>query len=406
MAEKLRVDAIDEILAGISVLLDSEGFADRNKGLLGRTFDLKSAYKQFGVDVPHSEKLRIAVKRPGGGVAFFKVLALPFGATGSVTAFLRISSAIAFIGSKGLCIPWSVFFDDYTALSPIGLEKDTTFYAEALFKLLGINFASEGSKAPPFSDRFKTLGLVVDTQDVGNRQVKVGHTEERTKELLEAIEEILSLDSVGTKVLERLHGRIVWFRTFVFGRRLNSATRILSWYSRRASPFVRLDEQLKSALGTLKSHLMSSRRVTISRDINETWIIFTDGAFEPSNAQPASIGGVLVNPNGQVVSFFGSYLPETLLTEFLAKSQHPIYELEIFPLLVAVKLWSTSILGKLVVHYLDNDAARSSFVRAGASTNLGAALIAEYVEVEYKCRFSLGSQGLQATAIPQTNRRG
>ena len=314
MAEKLRVDAIDEILAGISVLLDSEGFAGRNKGLLGRTFDLKSAYKQFGVDVPHSEKLRIAVKRPGGGVAFFKVLALPFGATGSVTAFLRISSAIAFIGSKGLCIPWSVFFDDYTALSPIGLEKDTTFYAEALFKLLGINFASEGSKAPPFSDRFKTLGLVVDTQDVGNRQVKVGHTEERTKELLEAIEEILSLDSVGTKALERLHGRIVWFRTFVFGRRLNSATRILSWYSRRASPFVRLDEQLKSALGTLKSHLMSSRRVTISRDINETWIIFTDGAFEPSNAQPASIGGVLVNPNGQVVSFFGSYLPETLLT--------------------------------------------------------------------------------------------
>ena len=106
---------------------------------------------------PYSRKKK-AVKKPGGGVAFFRVLALPFGATGSVSAFLRISSAIAFIGSKGLCIPWSVFFDDYTALSPSGLELDTTFYAEALFKLLGINFASEGSKAPPFSDCFKTLG--------------------------------------------------------------------------------------------------------------------------------------------------------------------------------------------------------------------------------------------------------
>ena len=158
---------------------------NKGNGLLGRTFDLKSAYKQFGVDVPHSEKLRIAVKKPGGGVAFFKVLALPFGATGSVSAFLRISSAIAFIGSKGLCIPWSVFFDDYTALSPSGLELDTTFYAEALFKLLGINFASEGSKAPPFSDCFKTLGLVVNTENVENREVKVGHTEERSKELLE-----------------------------------------------------------------------------------------------------------------------------------------------------------------------------------------------------------------------------
>ena len=86
----------------------------------------------------------------------------------------------------------------------------------------------------------------------------------------------------------------------------------------------------------------------------------------------------MVNPSGKVVSFFGAYLPQPLLEEFLAKSNHPIYELEIFP----------HIVGKLVVHYLDNDAARSAFVRAHASTDLGAALIAEYVEFEYKCRFS------------------
>ena len=72
-SQKLRVDAIDEILAGISILLDSQSFVNKGKGLLGRTFDLKSAYKQFGVDVPHSEK-----KKPGGGVAFFRVLALLF----------------------------------------------------------------------------------------------------------------------------------------------------------------------------------------------------------------------------------------------------------------------------------------------------------------------------------------
>lgn len=102
MTEKLRVDAIDEIVAGLSVLLDSKDFGARSKGLLGRTFDLKSAYKQFGVDSAHAEKLRIAVKKPIAGVAYFKVLALPFGATGSVAAFLRISSAIAFVGTKGL----------------------------------------------------------------------------------------------------------------------------------------------------------------------------------------------------------------------------------------------------------------------------------------------------------------
>ena len=35
MSEKLRVDAIDEILAGISVLLDSQSFVNKGKGLLG-----------------------------------------------------------------------------------------------------------------------------------------------------------------------------------------------------------------------------------------------------------------------------------------------------------------------------------------------------------------------------------
>lgn len=70
------------------------------------------------------------------------------------------------------------------------------------------------------------------------------------------------------------------------------------------------------------------------------------------------------------------------------KSKHPIYELEILPLVVAVKFWAKFIMGKLVVHYWDNDAARSAFVRAHASTELGAALIEQYVEFEFTCRFS------------------
>ena len=56
-----------------------------------------------------------------------------------------------------------------------------------------------------------------------------------------------------------------------------------------------------------------------------------------------------------------------LLNDFLAESRHPIYELEIFPVVVAIRAWSKFIMGKLVVHYLDNDAARSAFIRASAS---------------------------------------
>lgn len=57
-------------------------------------------------------------------------------------------------------------------------------------------------------------------------------------------------------------------------------------------------------------------------------------------------------------------------------------------MVVAVRAWSKFIFGKLVVHYLDNDAARSAFIRANASASLGTALVAEYIKFEYRCRFS------------------
>ena len=138
----------------------------------------------------------------------------------------------------------------------------------------------------------------------------------------------------------------------------------------------------------LKNHLMKSTTVSINRDLNETWIIFTDGAFEPTNTQPASIGGILLNPSGKVVSYFGCYISGSLLNVFLEESRHPIYELEIFPVVVAIRAWSKFIMGKLVFHYLDNDAARSAFIRASASTSLGTTLVTDYVNFEYKCRFS------------------
>ena len=388
MTEKLRVDSIDEIMASLTTLM--------NKGtkhqVLGRTFDLKSAYKQFGTDPEHVEKLRIAIKKPGGGVAFFKALALPFGATGSVAAFLRLSAAIAFIGLKGLWLPWSSFFDDFTVIAPEGLEDNTTFYAEGLFKLLGVDFASEGKKAPPFSRVFRTLGLVVDVSQLHCGLITLGHTEERRAELLESLRKVVTDGKNGgqisTKSLEQLHGRLVWFNSFVFGRKLNFSIRVVSAASRQRTSKVVVSASLLDAVTCMIDHLQSSRNVKVQRDLNISWLIFTDGAYEPTAEKPATIGGVLINPNGQVVSYFGAALPETLLAEFLEESRQPIYELEIFPLVVAVRLWAEFLVDVLLVHYLDNDAARSACIRGDAATPLGRALIQNYISHEYKCRFS------------------
>ena len=59
--------------------------------------------------------------------------------------------------------------------------------------------------------------------------------------------------------------------------------------------------------------------------------------------------------------------------------------------MVAVKVGSATVVGKLAVHYLDRDAARSAFVHTHASTYLGTALIADCLEFVYQCRFLRGS---------------
>ena len=74
-----------------------------------------------------------------------------------------------------------------------------------------------------------------------------------------------------------------------------------------------------------------------------------------------SVGGALVSPSGTCVEFFGCLVPPEAMFVFLELSKNPIYELEVPPVLIAIKLWGTRMRGSQVVWYLDNDAARSGF---------------------------------------------
>ena len=82
------------------------------------------------------------------------------------------------------------------------------------------------------------------------------------------------------------------------------------------------------------------------------------------------------------MEFFGEGLPTSLTSDFTADSKHPIYELEIFPIMIAMALWEKHLTGSHVVCYLDNDAARSSLVRGTGATTLGQKLIDLTIELE------------------------
>ena len=117
LQERLKIFGVDDIAALVAYSLDSfEG--ETHPTLLGKTMDLKSAYKQFGICEPDRRRIRVATCCPTTSeFVLLMVNALPFGATGSVSAFLRVSMFLWFIGMVGMRLAWTCFYDDHTMIS-------------------------------------------------------------------------------------------------------------------------------------------------------------------------------------------------------------------------------------------------------------------------------------------------
>ena len=105
-AESPKPHSADFIAAMLlAVLKVSEG-----SKLMGRSFDLKSAYKQLAIAKESLSFAFVAVYNPERAKAeIFQLLAAPFGATRSVYSFLRLSNAIWYIGVKALNLIWELF---------------------------------------------------------------------------------------------------------------------------------------------------------------------------------------------------------------------------------------------------------------------------------------------------------
>ena len=218
--EKFVLHSIDQLCSMIDH--SYEVAKDDHCQVLGRTYDLKSAYKQFGLCSRDRDLLRIAVNRPGRAEPVLVGLnALPFGAIGSVAGFLRISFAVWWVGVHGLGIAWSAYFDDYSALTRPELESSTHLAVTSLFELIGLQYAKEGAKAPPFGKIFKMLGLVVNLEEAQYKRFEVSHTAERKAELKTSLDEIMTKGELTSKEAERVRGRMLFFECFIYGRVAN-----------------------------------------------------------------------------------------------------------------------------------------------------------------------------------------
>ena len=357
----------------LEVLKHSKGIA-----LLGRSFDLKSAYKQLAIAKSSLSFAFVAVYNPRSGKAeLFQLLAAPFGATRSVYSFLRISNAIWFIGVKALNIIWSCFFDDYVSFCREEHVNSTSMSVCLLFKLLGWKFAEEGDKAEDYSKEFGALGIRIMLGESHLGVVKFTNTAKRSAELINIIDSIIGKGFMTLVEAQRLRGRMQFMDGQLFGRLGRLCMREVTNHT-MVTNSTRLSKRTVDAMRRFAIFLEHAEPRQLSLCSDTVWFIYTDACFEPtSDNWKCGLGGVLVNPAGHKVAFFSICLDEDQL-ELLGVSVKKtiIFEAELLALVVAFSAWRQFFSAKSMLCFIDNNSARDVAI-SGCGRNVTANFLVE-----------------------------
>eukprot|EP00435_Cladocopium_sp_Y103_P065100 s379_g27.t1 len=385
LREKCSLQAVDQMCAILCWSLRQAG-SSGHCAIVGRTFDLKAAYKQFGLRTFDRDLLRIAVRDPGRkDPVLIGLNSLPFGGVGSVAGFLRISMATWYTGLAGLKLCWTGYFDDFSVVSRPELQNNATWAVDSLFGLIGLDYAKDGAKAPEFSQVFRMLGVQIDTSGADQGFVTVGHTAERRKELAAAFESAVNVCKLSNKTAESLRGRMVFYECFSAGRTTNLLLKDFGQLCRDGRSVDDLSQEQCDNILSLRDRVRDAEPIVVSPKFMTTWYVFTDGACETGDdgRKVGGVGGVLISACGSFMQHFGISVPTEVMDFFLQHSKHPVHELEILPVLISFLVWSDFLRQAQVLHYTDNDSCRFALMKGVGETAVARHLVSSILRREH-----------------------
>ena len=139
---------------------------------------------------------------------------------------------------------------------------------------------------------------------------------------------------------------------------------------------------MKWALRTLWEHVDASKPLELKQTSGRELFVFTDGSYEPGAEVVAGIGGVIYDVSGSPIAYFSSQVPLADLAELETESEHPIYEVELYAILVAFTLWAEVLKDTFSIFYLDNEAAQSALISGRSGTRNGRQLLQRVLQLE------------------------
>ena len=349
----------------------------------GKAIDLSAAYRQVCISKDSLWASYIAIHDPvRSKPSYFRMNALPFGAIKSVFSFLRLSHSLWFLGTKGLGLPWTNYFDDYILMSRQEIADVSAACASLLFKLLGWDI-SKGDKDLPFNEVFKVLGVEVSLTEWGSGKILLTNTARRVEELLAFLRKILKEGMLSTPTALVLRGRMQFARAQVWGRSTRLCLKQVTSHAYEGSG-PELSIQTRTALETFARFLEGGKPRVLKAEWEEPMYVYTDASFEPNDdSWPSGIGGVLCDARGRVLKHFSQVLTLSQLEALgLPSRKTVIFEAELLAVVVAVHAWGSILEGRPVLFFIDNNSARDVAISGTARSLIPLCLVGLLLQME------------------------
>ena len=339
---------------------------------LGRSYDLKAAYRQLGLSEEALRHAYITFYDCGDGKpAIHRLNALPFGAVRSVHSFLRVSHSLWELGCS-LGVLWTCYFDDFPTVTPGSSAQSTASTVIRLFDLLGWRYADEGKKAACFSPKFSCLGVSFNLVPFTSGRVEVQNTSSRTAELLRSIDEATAAGSLDTKASQSMRGRLQFADGQIFGRSSRLCLKAIGGHI--ASGSGDLSSDTCNALKTYRQILNHGRPRVLGRPSSESLYLFTDAAYDEGRC---GVGGILYGSNKEPIAFFSYTLSNC---QALALGSDTKKTLIAF--VAAIILWRDRIVNRSLVAFVDNNSVRDVCISGKARNAMGHQLVTLLLAVE------------------------
>ena len=337
--------------------------------MLGRTLDLKSAYKQLAVNPEQGfVRVMVAYDPVRGKPAFFIFNALPFGATGSVYSFNRVAKSLWHI-MVSLGAVWATqYYDDYPNLELRTLAQSSRSFMEFILQSLGWRFAAEGKKAEPHMPCFKVLGVLLDMTESSKGKAVVSNKPERIDDLVQVLVDILDKGYLTGSEAASLHGQLNFTQGQYYGCVLKPGMVFLQKILRNG-----WHSEYQQELATVVAYIVSALRSCPPRVIKVTdetrpMLAFTDGAYEPcEGGAVASAGLVLVDGANSFRTVREVAVPSELIQHWSREgAKQLIVYLELWPILVFLSHYGSFLRNRRVVVFIDNNAVRDALIKGSS----------------------------------------